>query len=91
MARVVVPNIPYHFVQRGHNRNAVFVEEADYAYYLETLNHWKCELDILVYAWCLMTNHVHLILGPGDDKDALGKLMKRLAERQTRYVNKQER
>ncbi len=38
-----------------------------------------------------MTNHVHLILCPGDDADALSKLMKRLAGRQTRYVNKQER
>ena len=90
MARIVVPNLPHHIVQRGHNRNAVFVEEADYAYYLETLDHWKRELDVLVYSWCLMTNHVHLILSPGDDADALGKLMKRLAGRQTRYVNKQE-
>ena len=81
MARVVVPNLPHHVVQRGHNRNAVFVEEAGYAYYLETLSHWKGELDTLVYAWCLMTNHVHLILNPGDDKDALGKLMKRSAGR----------
>ena len=44
----------------------------------------------MLYAWCLMTNHVHLILSPGSDAGALGKLMKRLAGRQTRYVNKQE-
>ena len=37
-----------------------------------------------------MTNHVHLLLDPGDDVKRIGLLMKRLAERQTRYVNKQE-
>ena len=89
-ARVIVPNFPHHVVQRGHNRNAVFVEEHDYQYYLETLNEWKTTLNIKVYAWCLMTNHVHLILNPGEDRQAIGLLMKRLAGRQTRYVNKRE-
>ncbi len=37
-----------------------------------------------------MTNHVHLLLDPGDDVKSIGLLMKRLAGRQTRYVNKQE-
>ena len=37
-----------------------------------------------------MTNYVHLLLDPGDDVKSIGLLMKRLAERQTRYVNKQE-
>lgn len=90
MARVIVPNLPHHIVQRGHNRKAVFVEPYDYQYYLDTLLEWKRELGIKVYAWCLMTNHVHLILDPGDDRLAIGLLMKRLAGRQTRYVNKHE-
>lgn len=59
-ARLIVPNLPHHVVQRGHIRNAVFVERQDYEYYLETLQEWKYELGIRVYAWCLMTNHVHL-------------------------------
>jgi putative transposase len=45
---------------------------------------------VKVYAWCLMTNHVHLLLDPGDDVKSIGLLMKRLAGRQTRYVNKHE-
>jgi len=89
-ARLIVPNLPHHVVQRGYNRNAVFVERQDYEYYLETLQEWKYELGVRVYAWCLMTNHVHLILDPGDDSQAIGLLMKRLAGRQTRYINKQE-
>lgn len=90
MARVIVPKCPHHIVQRGHNRNAVFVSDEDYEYYLSTLFEWKVELQIKVYAFCLMTNHVHLVLDPGTHVDSIGFLMKRLAGRQTRYVNKKE-
>jgi len=65
-ARVMVPNCPHHIVQRGHNRNAVFVCDDDYQHYLENLIEAKREYAIKVYAYCLMTNHVHLIVDPGD-------------------------
>ncbi len=90
IGRVVAPNMPHHVVQRGHNRNAVFVDNGDYCYYLDTLENWAQQLQVKVYAWCLMTNHVHLLLDPGDDIKSIGLLMKRLAGRQTRFVNKQE-
>ncbi len=90
IGRVVAPNMPHHVVQRGHNRNAVFVYDGDYSYYFDTLCEWTQIFQVKVYAWCLMTNHVHLLLDPGDDIKSIGLLMKRLAGRQTRYVNKQE-
>jgi len=90
IGRVVAPNMPHHVVQRGHNRNVVFVDDGDYSYYLDTLENWSRQLQVKVYAWCLMTNHVHLLLDPGDDIKSIGLLMKRLAGRQTRFVNKQE-
>jgi len=90
-ARIILRNTPHHIVQRGHNRSAVFVEESDYRYYLDTLKEWKAELGIKLYGYCLMTNHVHLIVDPGDDPAHIGWLMKRLAGRQTRYVNALER
>jgi putative transposase len=37
IGRVVAPNKPHHIVQRGHNKNAVFIENEDYSYYLNTL------------------------------------------------------
>jgi hypothetical protein len=46
----------------GRNRNSVFVEERDYQYYLDNLAEWKEELGLKVYSYCLMTNHVHLIV-----------------------------
>lgn len=87
-ARIVVPNTPHHIIQRGHNREVVFVSDDDYLYYLENLKEWKQYFGCKVYAYCLMTNHVHLIVDPCDNPESIGLLLKRLAGRQTRYVNK---
>ena len=89
-ARVLVPNCPHHIVQRGHNRKAVFLTDHDHQYYLDNLKEWKKELGIKLYAWCLMTNHIHLIAEPADDAIALSALMKRVNGRQSAYVNKLE-
>lgn len=90
MARVFLENSPHHIVQRAHNRKAVFVEDADYKYYLNTLEEFSLDLGVHVNAYCLMTNHVHLVINPGSQRENISLLMKRLAGRQTRYVNKQE-
>ena len=90
MGRVVLPGYPHHVIQRGHNRQAVFAEPADYRYYLDTLSEFKAVYGIEVNAWCLMTNHVHLLLTPGEEVAGLGQLMKRLAGRQTRRHNRLE-
>lgn len=87
MGRVMLANYPHHVVQRGHNRQVVFAELRDYDWYLATLAEFKSVFGVKVYAYCLMTNHVHLLLAPGEDVAGLGRLMKRLAGRQTRYHN----
>ncbi|MEZ5525276.1 MAG: transposase [Pseudomonadales bacterium] len=89
-ARVLVPNCPHHVVQRGHNRKAVFLAEEDYQFYLNNLQEWKTALGIKLYAWCLMTNHIHLVVEPGKDAKDLSTLMKRVNGRQAAYVNKLE-
>ena len=86
-SRIVLPYCPHHIIQRGHNRQVVFTGDEDYLYYLDNLREWKTELGCKVYAYCLMTNHVHLILDPGENVENLGLLMKRIDGRQTRYVN----
>lgn len=90
-ARIVITGYPHHIVQRGHNRQVVFASDVDYQRYLDTLREWKEKLSCKVYAYCLMTNHVHLIIDPGVDERSLAQLMKRVAGRQTRYVNKIEK
>ena len=87
MARKVFPDLPHHVVQRGHNRPVVFAGDEDYERYLEDLRELSSALDIRVYAYCLMTNHVHLLLGPGEEVAAMGRLMKALA---ARYRNRPE-
>ncbi|MFZ3209765.1 MAG: transposase [Geobacteraceae bacterium] len=89
-ARLVIPNHPHHIIHRGHNRQPVFMSADDYLCYIDNLYEWKIKLQCRLYAYCLMTNHVHLILDPGDNEENLAKLMKRIAGRQTRYVNKLE-
>ena len=89
-ARVLVPNCPHHIVQRGHNRQVVFLEDEDYQFYLDNLAEWKVRLGIKLYAWCLMTNHIHLVVEPGEDAATVSLLMKRLAGRQAAFVNKRE-
>ncbi|MDH7542220.1 transposase, partial [Pseudomonas aeruginosa] len=79
-----------HVVQRGHNRQVVFAEDEDYQRYLSDLRDLKDAFGIKVYAFCLMTNHVHLLLAPGDSLSGLAQLMKTLAARTTRYRNRLE-
>ncbi len=88
MARVVLPHVPHHVVQRGHNREVVFAGSGNYRRYLEDLRELSSTLDVRVYAYCLMTNHVHLLLGPEDESATMGRLMKALAARATRYRNR---
>ena len=90
IARVVLVNYPHHVMQRGHNRKEVFASNDDYLFYLDNLREWKEKLGCKIYAYCLMVNHIHLLVDPGDHRDNLGLLMKRVAGRQTRYANKLE-
>ncbi len=88
--RIVLPGYPHHVVQRGHNRQTVFAKAADFQRYLDDLRELKDQLGVRVHAYCLMTNHVHLLLTPADDPSSLGRLMKVLAARATRYRNRLE-
>lgn len=62
-------------MQRGHNRQVVFASTDDFAYYIETLKHFKKEFDCKIYSYCLMTNHVHLIINPGDIPENSGDII----------------
>jgi putative transposase len=88
--RLFLPEMPLHIVQRGHDRQPVFVQAADYEYYLDNLREAKDTLSIQVHGYCLMTNHVHLIVTPQAEVENISRLMRTLAARQTRYVNKLE-
>ena len=82
LARVILPEYPHHIIQRGNRRQDVFFCEDDYIFYLGLLKEWCDAEDIEVWAYCLMTNHVHLILKPAQHSD----LSKAVAETHRRYT-----
>ncbi len=71
-ARVVLPGEPHHITHRGNNRQQVFLDDQDRWSYLRCLRR-RCRLhQVDILAWCLMSNHVHLVLTPTSEK-GLGK------------------
>lgn len=66
LARLVVPGLPHHVTQRGNGGARTFFGDEDYALYRDLLAEHCPAAGVEVWAWCLMPNHVHLILVPGD-------------------------
>ncbi len=64
-ARLLLPNVCYHVVSRGIRQKEVFATDADYETYLAILLKYKRKYDVKLYAWCLMPNHVHLLIECG--------------------------
>jgi putative transposase len=66
LARVVVPDHPHHVTQRGNGGARTFFGDEDYALYRDLLAEHCRAAGVAVWAWCLMPNHVHLVLVPSD-------------------------
>ena len=77
LARVVVPGHPHHVTQRGNGRARTFFGDPDYALYRDLLAENCRAAEVEVWAWCLMPNHVHLILVPSDP-DGLRRALARV-------------
>ena len=65
-ARLAVTGYPHHLIQRGNNRQAIFVDQHDRLRYLGMLREVLREQGVALHAYVLMDNHVHLLLTPGD-------------------------
>ena len=85
-ARIALPNVPIHLIQRGNNRQPCFFADEDYRRYLDWLAEYAGKSGCRIHAYALMTNHVHLLLS-SDRVDAGGSLMKSLGQRYVQYVN----
>src|SRR5260370_35437246 len=77
LARVVIPGIAHHVTQRGNGRARTFFADEDYALYRDLLAEHCRAAGVEVWAWCLMPNHVHLILVPSDP-DGLRRALARV-------------
>ena len=84
LPRVTVPGIPHHVVQRGNRGLEIFFSEEDRRAYLDLLRTFCRKANTQVWAYCLMPNHVHLILVPADEtglRRALGETHRRYTRR----------
>jgi REP-associated tyrosine transposase len=89
-ARIVVPGLPLHAIQRGVNRAACFVDDEDRDFYLRHLGRLAGETGCALHAFCLMTNHVHLLLTP-DAEHSCASLFQRLGLLYAQFMNRKHR
>jgi putative transposase len=90
LPRIVIPGIPYHVTQRGNRRQPTFFEEADYALYRDLLAQSAEKAGAEVWCYCLMPNHVHIIIVPSDE-DGLRRTFADTHRRYTGYINARNR
>ena len=88
IARAVAVGVPHHVTQRGNNRADVFFSDDDRSHYLRTLVHQCAEFKLEVWAYCLMSNHVHLLAVPQHDY-SLAQGIGRTNLIYTQYVNRE--
>jgi len=90
LARVVVPDIPHHVTQRGNRRQSVFFSDSDKAAYINFLKEETAKNKVLIWAWCLMDNHVHFVAVPSTE-ESLAKAFGDTHKRYTRMINFREK
>ena len=64
LARVVVPRLPHHVIQRGVRSMAIVATDEERREYVRLLAEFAASYQVTFWAWCLMTNHVHLVVVP---------------------------
>ena len=86
IARIVGTGYPHHIFQRGNNRERVFMNLRDYEKYLSFLSKYSEEKKAVVLAYCLMPNHIHLLVRPSE-VEALPKMMQGITLCYSKYFN----
>lgn len=84
--RFLLPGVPQHVIQRGHNREPCFFAEEDYQRYLHDAHEAALKNQLQIHAYVLMTNHVHLLVTPGQSFSVM-HTMQDLGRKFVRYIN----
>ena len=87
--RVFAPGLLYHVIVRGNQRRKTFRSDEDYKAYLDQLEKYRAKFRVRIYAYCLMPNHVHLLLETASTP--LAKFMQGLQQSYTQYFNRSHR
>lgn len=86
LARFYIKGQPQHIIQRGNNREVIFADKADYAFYLECLQEAAELHQLHIHAYVLMTNHVHLLASPTEET-SIPKTLQSVGRRYVQYFN----
>ena len=89
MPRVVIPGLPHHVTQRGTRKMRVFFREEDYRLYPALLAEQAARYELECWCYCLMPNHVHLVVVPGKEK-SLARAFGEAHRRYARNINERE-
>lgn len=89
IARVIAPGAPHHVTQRGNRRQKVFFGDDDYALYKTLMAEQCARFRVEIWAYCLMPNHVHLMLTPRDE-DGLAAAVGEAHRRYARHINQRQ-
>jgi len=89
IARVVVPEVPHHITQRGVRKMDVFFSDDDREAYIDLLSEQSKRFGVRYLAWCLMSNHIHLIAVP-ETETSLAKGIGEAHKRYSRRINFRE-
>lgn len=90
IARATVPGTPHHITQRGNNREIIFFDDKDRRRYLKWLKEYTNRHRLEVWAYCLMNNHIHLIVVP-EREESLGNALRDTHMRYAQYINRRYR
>jgi len=80
LPRLDLQGIAQHIVQRGNDRQACFADDADYLHYRQELGEAALKHGCALHAYVLMTNHVHLLVTPGEP-EGVSKMMQAIGRR----------
>ncbi|MEA3303835.1 MAG: transposase [Pseudomonadota bacterium] len=84
--RFLLPGVPQHIIQRGHNRKPCFYAQADYRRYQKNLHQAAEKNQVSIHAYVLMTNHVHILATP-HQPHGITHMMQDLGRKFVRYIN----
>ena len=85
-SRLLIQNAAYHIILRGNQRQKTFRNDMDRVKYVKLIKKYKKRFNAKVYAYCLMPNHVHLLVDPSD-QNTLRKIMHGISMSYTKYFN----
>jgi REP element-mobilizing transposase RayT len=85
--RLFLPNTFYHAYNRGNRKEPIFLDEQDYIKFLQLIFRAEKNTSVLIYGYCLMPNHYHLLLRLGSDTNDLSRFFQRSMTSYSLYFN----